>query len=105
LNKQCGTTSKSYGYHSDGKVFHDKTKGDNFGIKFKQKDIIGCGYYFSKNSIFYTINGKFLGWAFKNVEANAYFPTISLHSLNDKVTVNFGKKNFIFDIEGFYIVQ
>jgi hypothetical protein len=84
---------------------HDKTKGDSFGIKFKQKDVVGCGYYFAKNSIFYTINGRFLGWAFKNVEFNNYYPTISLHSLNDKVTVNFGKKNFIFDIEGFYIVN
>jgi hypothetical protein len=67
--------------------------------------VIGCGYYFSKNSIFYTINGKFIGWAFKNVEYQNFYPTISLHSLNEKVTVNFGKQNFLFDIEGFYYSQ
>ena len=105
LNKQCGTTSKSFGLTGDGKILHDKPKGDSFGSKFKQRDIIGCGYYFSKNSIFYTLNGKFIGFAFKNVELNNYFATISLHNLNDRVEVNFGKKNFIFDLEGFFIVN
>jgi len=105
LNKQCGTTSKSYGYNGDGKIYHDKQKGDSFGPKFKQSDIIGCGYYFSKNSIFYTLNGKFLGWAFRSVEYGNYYATISLHSLNEQVTVNFGRKNFLFDLEGFYIVN
>lgn len=105
MNKQCGTTSKSYGYNGDGKVYHDKSKGDPFGPKFKLKDVIGCGYYFSKNSIFYTINGKFIEWAFNNVEYQNFYPTISLHSLNEKVTVNFGKQTFVFDIEGFYYSQ
>lgn len=90
--------------NADGKIYHDKQK-EQFGGKFKQKDIIGCGYYFSKNSIFYTLNGKFLGWAFKEAEYYPYYPTVSLHSLNEKVTVNFGKKSFLFDIEGFYIKQ
>ena len=34
-----------------------------------------------------------------------YYPTISLHSLNERVTANFGKKPFLFDLEGFYINQ
>jgi hypothetical protein len=105
LNKQCGSTSKSYGFCIDGKIYHDKQKPEIYGHKFRQRDVVGCGYFFSKNSIFYTLNGKFLGWAFKNVENNNYYATISLHSLNEKVTVNFGKQNFIFDIEGFYYVK
>ncbi len=104
MNKQCGTSSKSYGFHSDGKIFHDKSKGETFGTKFKTKDIIGCGYYISKNSIFFTINGKFINWAFTKVDFNYYYPTVSLHSLNEKITINFGKNNFLFDIEGFYLV-
>ncbi len=104
MNKQCGTTSKSYGLHSDGKIFHDKSKGDSFTNKFKTKDVIGCGFYFSKNSIFFTINGKFINWAFNNVEFNNYYPTVSLHSLNEKIAINFGKQNFLFDVEGFYMV-
>ena len=34
-----------------------------------------------------------------------YYATISLHSLNEKITVNFGKNNFLFNIEGFYLLQ
>lgn len=105
MNKQCGTTSKSYGFHSEGKIFHDKPKGDPYTLKFKAKDVIGCGYYFSKNAIFYTINGSFISYAFKNVKYNNYFPTVSLHSLNEKITFNFGKQKFLFDIEGFYLVN
>lgn len=105
MNKQCGTTSKSFGYNCDGKIYHDKQKGDNYGPKFRESDVVGCGYYFSKNAIFYTLNGKFLDWAFKDVEFHNYYATVSLHSLNEKVTVNFGAKNFLFDIEGFYVVK
>ena len=96
--------NRSFGYCGDGKILHNKTKGDPYGLKFKVKDIVGCGYYLSKNSIFYTLNGKWLGWAFKEIEFINYYPTISLHSLNERVTVNFGKKAFLFDLEGFYIV-
>ena len=106
MNKQCGTTSKSYGFNSDGKIYHEKPKGEAFFVqKFKSKDVIGCGYYFSKNSIFYTINGRFINWAFNNVDYNNYFPTVSLHSLNEKITFNFGRQKFLFDIEGFYMVR
>jgi len=105
MNKQCGTTSKSYGLHSDGKTFHDKSKGDSLTNKFKTKDVIGCGFYFSKNEIFFTINGKFINRAIYKVDYNNYYPTVSLHSLNEKISINFGKQNFLFDIEGYYVVN
>jgi len=43
LNKQLGTEKKSYGYKSDGKIFHGKSTGDEYGPKFERYDIIGCG--------------------------------------------------------------
>lgn len=48
-----------------------------------------------------------MGWAFKDVDQSilSSYATISLHSLNEKITVNFGKSNFVFDIEGFYLSQ
>lgn len=102
LNKQCGVVTKSFGYNGDGKKIREDSK-ESFGPKFKKNDIIGCGFYFSKNSIFYTYNGKFLDYAFKNIPQGNYYATVSLHSLNECVKVNFGKNNFAFDIEGFYL--
>ena len=56
---------RSYGFSADGKIYHEKPKGEPYGTEFKKNDIIGCGYYFSKNLIFFTYNGKYLGEAFK----------------------------------------
>ena len=104
LNKQCGTISKSYGYNGDGKIYGGETK-ETFGPKFKKGDVIGCGFYFSKNAIFYTYNGKFIKYAFNNAEPATYYPTVSLHSLNECIKANFGRTNYTFDIEGFYISE
>jgi hypothetical protein len=43
LNKQVGFTKGSYGYRADGKIFNNKTSGDDFGPKFEVFDTIGCG--------------------------------------------------------------
>ncbi len=101
-NKQCGLMTNSFGYNGNGKKYHEDIK-DTFGPKWNKGDIIGCGLFFSKKSIFYTHNGKFIDYAFNKVNCNIiYYPTISLHSLNECVKVNFGKKFFLFDIEGLY---
>jgi hypothetical protein len=101
-NKQCGLMSNSFGYNGNGKKYHEDIK-ETFGPKWNKGDIIGCGFFFSKKSIFYTHNGKFIDYAFSKIDTNiVYFPTISLHSLNEVVSVNFGKKFFLFDIEGLY---
>lgn len=105
LNKQCGTVSKSYGYNGEEGIIYSEGNKENFGKKFKKGDVIGCGFYFSKNSIFYTYNGKFLDFAFRKVEPTIYYATISLHSLNECVKLNFGRSNYVFDIEGFYITE
>ncbi len=101
-NKQCGLMSNSFGYNGNGKKYHEDIK-ETFGPKWNKGDIIGCGFFFSKKSIFYTHNGKFIDYAFTKIDTNiVYYPTISLHSLNEVVSVNFGKKFYLFDIEGLY---
>ncbi len=67
LNKQLGTDKKSYGYKSDGKIYHGKVSGDDFGVKFERYDVIGCGLLPSKKQIFFTCNGRFIGNAFSNI--------------------------------------
>lgn len=67
-NKQLGSSKKSYGYKSDGKVYNGNTTGEDFGPKFEQHDVVGCGLLISKQQIFFTLNGRYLGAPFKDVE-------------------------------------
>ena len=85
---QLGLTSRSYGYHSKGKSYNNK-KNNKYGETFKKGDIIGCGVDFINKGIFYTKNGKFLDFAFKeiNFELNKgfFYPSICMHSLIMKI--------------------
>lgn len=48
LNKQLGSSKKSYGYKSDGKVYNEKVVNDEYGPKFERYDVIGCGLIVSR---------------------------------------------------------
>ena len=102
---QLGLTTHSYGYHSKGKSYNNK-KSNKYAETYKKGDIIGCGVDFINQSIFYTKNGKFLDFAFKeiNFELNKgfFYPSICMHSLNTEVKLNFGNENFKFDINNYY---
>ena len=110
-----GWDLQSFGYHGDdGGIFHGR--GDmlrRYGPSFGPGDTVGCGlqYPSEPNSledtinggkIFFTKNGKFLGWAFDDkvkmhhVEAGLY-PTVGIDT-ECPVFVNFGERAFKFDI-------
>lgn len=48
-------------------MFFGKANGDDYGPKFERYDVIGCGLVMLKKQIFFTLNGRFLGNAFSNV--------------------------------------
>lgn len=105
-NKQLGTTKKSYGYKSDGKIYNNKVgpgNGDEYGAKFEKGDVVGCGLIMPRRQVFFTCNGRYLGTAFSNVEIlkDSLYPSVCLQSLNEEITSNFGTELFLFDLEGF----
>jgi len=59
---------------------------------------VGAGINYASQTVYFTKNGKFVGSAPKDVNGPLY-PTIGLHSPNEKVDVNFGQRPFVFDIE------
>lgn len=70
----------SYGLRADGLLFKKGIKSsDALGSRFitakkvafsgfKEGDVIGCGLDLLKKTIFFTMNGTFLGVAFKDIE-------------------------------------
>ncbi|KAK9826873.1 hypothetical protein WJX81_006034 [Elliptochloris bilobata] len=99
LQRQPGWEPQSYGYHGDdGKRFNGNAQGDDFGPTFSTGDVVGAGVHLERQEIFFTLNGKHLGVAFRNISSVPLWPTIGLHSKNEQVTVNFGADPFRFDL-------
>eukprot|EP00252_Welwitschia_mirabilis_P004656 TRINITY_DN14955_c0_g1_i1.p1 TRINITY_DN14955_c0_g1~~TRINITY_DN14955_c0_g1_i1.p1 ORF type:complete len:458 (-),score=92.78 TRINITY_DN14955_c0_g1_i1:28-1401(-) len=98
-SRQPGWEMNSYGYHGDdGMLYYGPNKSEPFGPKFSTGDTVGAGINYASQEIFFTKNGKVVGTYPKEVKGQL-FPTIGLHSLNEKVDVNFGQRAFAFDVE------
>lgn len=62
LERQTGWEDGSYGYFgADGKKFFESMKGEAYAESYGTGDIVGCGLYHSKQELFFTKNGKYLG--------------------------------------------
>lgn len=106
--KMPGWDVHSYGYHSDdGGIFHgagdmERVYGTTYGVG----DTVGCGIDYSHGdggAIFFTLNGKFLGYAWTDVSAIAMgddlYPTVGVDT-NCPLDINFGTRPFAFDLLG-----
>jgi len=107
--KMPGWDVHSYGYHSDdGGIFHgagdmERVYGTTYGVG----DTVGCGIDYSHGNggaIFFTLNGKFLGYAWTDVSAIAMgddlYPTVGVDT-NCPLDINLGTRPFDFDLGGF----
>ncbi|EEA05712.1 SPRY domain-containing protein [Cryptosporidium muris RN66] len=99
-NREPGADKASIGYRGeDGKKIVNGNRYESFGPSFGKGDIIGCGIDFNANSVFFTLNGRFIGIATDVLDCVDYYPTISLYHSQDIVYANFGSKNFAFHLE------
>ncbi|KAG6532298.1 ran-binding protein M homolog [Zingiber officinale] len=104
MRRQPGWEANSCGYHGDdGYLYHGQGKGESFGPTFTTNDIVGAGINYATQEFFFTKNAKLVGTVTKDIKGPLY-PTIAVHSQNEEVTVNLGRKPFYFDIEG-YIME
>ncbi|XP_042441297.1 ran-binding protein M homolog [Zingiber officinale] len=104
MRRQPGWEANSCGYHGDdGYLYRGQGKGESFGPTFTTNDIVGAGINYATQEFFFTKNAKLVGTVTKDIKGPLY-PTIAVHSQNEEVTVNLGRKPFYFDIEG-YIME
>jgi hypothetical protein len=90
----------SYGYHSDdGGMFHGIPPKHGRPL-YGPGDTVGCGLEYISSRIFFTKNGKFLGYEFnvgKDVVESGLYPTVGVDS-ECPIFVNFGERPFCFDL-------
>ena len=102
-HRMPGWDSHSYGYHGDdGGIFHGNgSMIQPYHRPFGVNDTIGCGIDYIQNSIFFTLNGIFLGYAFpllpKHRDIDLY-PMIGMDT-QYPILCNFGgTAPFVFDL-------
>ncbi|KAI9285909.1 concanavalin A-like lectin/glucanase domain-containing protein [Umbelopsis sp. AD052] len=106
LNRLPGWDDHSWGYHGDdGHSFCSSGNGKPYGPKFGTGDTIGCGVNFQDMSAFYTKNGVDLGTAFQGLQGASLYPCVGFRTPGEQVEVNFGEREFKFDIEHYVKVR
>ena len=102
--KHIGCFEGSYGYRTDGKIYSESNTGSAFSVKFSLNSTVGCGYIHLQKKLFFTLDGKMLGYAFHNIKSGEYYPSVSLHSSNEEVKFNVYNDLYKFDIQAMIIV-
>ena len=118
LEKLPGWEPESWAYHGDdGKSFCCQSPGKSYGPTFTTNDVIGCGVNFMNGSAFFTKNGvclgalithlnsnypliTLLGVAFRDLKDVGLYPSVGMKRPQAHLSVNFGQRPFVFDIDG-----
>jgi len=107
-----GWDSHSVGYHGDdGRIFFgggSTSSSSQFGPTFGTGDTVGCGIDYVTRGIFFTLNGQFLGYGWKNIRSELldrnWFPVVGIDT-NAPIRLNFGRSPqhpFLYDLEEFH---
>ncbi|EAR89640.3 Ran-binding protein in the microtubule-organising centre protein (macronuclear) [Tetrahymena thermophila SB210] len=100
VHKQPGFSKKakcSFGCKKNGEIRCSKIKSTQKVKPWGQGNVIGCGYNYITNEIFFTNDGEYKA-AFTIVRNYQFIGIISLSYFRDKVRINFGQRPFKFDI-------
>uniref|UniRef100_A0A6M2FCP4 B30.2/SPRY domain-containing protein n=1 Tax=Populus davidiana TaxID=266767 RepID=A0A6M2FCP4_9ROSI len=99
MRRQPGWETNSCGYHGDdGNLYSGHGKGETFGPTFTTNDTVGAGINYAAQEFFFTKNGAVVGGVYKEIKG-PLFPTVAVHSQNEEIEVNFGQREFAFDLK------
>lgn len=99
MRRQPGWEANSYGYHGDdGNLYRGPGTGEAFGPTFTTNDTVGAGINYASQEFFFTKNGAVVGGVYKEIKG-PLFPTVAVHSQNEEIEVNFGQREFAFDLK------
>ncbi|KAF6821781.1 ankyrin-1 [Colletotrichum musicola] len=88
------THAPSMGYHSDDGRVYNNTKAEEVGKEtgrtFTQGDTVGCGIDWDNGSIYFTLNGEWIGDCETSIIYRKIFPLITMGRKACKLRVNFG---------------
>jgi hypothetical protein len=100
LDANVGKRERSFALHgNDGRIFFNFDSGDSWGPRFREGDIIGCGYTSETKEAWFTYNGQFLGVAFAHniISQTQWCPAVGLGTRGNKIRANFGASPFAFN--------
>ena len=60
-----------------------------YSQSFHKGDVVGCGYSERAGGVFFTLNGRYLGVAYRQNIASRLLPAVCLHDCNTKIAANF----------------
>ncbi|KAI5287778.1 Ran-binding protein 9 [Ascosphaera acerosa] len=108
-----GYDGETWAYHGDdGRLYSGRQASAgadrSYGPRFGEGDVIGCGYDWKLQKMFFTKNGEFLGHAPDKIVIDGtreLFPTVGVRKKPQiRLRANFGQYPFRYGIDGYAAV-